>query len=118
MTHVYDESNETKRKEKARQINHDTKMGVLESLEQNELFSDYKPVTHIHDKSNENKSKQKALHINHDTRVVVTDEDGEDKHPGERWSHLWVPNYRPDIGYFSQWDTIKKYPMRIWIYGN
>jgi len=56
----------------------------------------------------ENHSKQKDLHTSLLGKAEVADEDGENKQLSKRWSHLWVPNYKPDIGYFSQWDNVKE----------
>jgi len=38
---------------------------------------------------------------------VVTIEDG-DAPSRNKWSHLWVPNYRPPETSFYQWDTIEQ----------
>jgi len=53
-------------------------------------------------------SKHKVLQVNLAEKAVVPDEDIEDKQLTKRWDHLWVPNYKPDSGYFSQWDSVKE----------
>ena len=53
-------------------------------------------------------SKENELQINYDGGVVITDEDCGDKQSSEKWSYLWVPNYRPDSGYLSHWDSKKE----------
>jgi len=51
-------------------------------------------------------SPQQGLQVSLTEKVVVTDED--DKQLSDRWDHLWVPNYKPDSGYFSYWDIVEE----------
>jgi len=51
------------------------------------------------------RDKQNGVQINHAEIVMVK---GEDEHQSTRWSHLWVPNYKPDSGYFFKWDSVKE----------
>lgn len=39
---------------------------------------------------------------------LVTDDDDGDMHPSNKWSHLWVPNYRPGLAVFTQWDSVEE----------
>lgn len=56
----------------------------------------------------ENHMKQKELQTSHEGKAVVPDEDVENEQVSERWSHLWVPNYKPNSAYFSHWDSVKE----------
>jgi len=35
-------------------------------------------------------------------------ENGGNKQPNNKWSHLWVPNYRPGLSSFSHWDSMEE----------
>jgi len=40
---------------------------------------------------------------------LLNDEDDGDKRPkSNKWSHLWVPNYRPGLNSFSHWDSVEQ----------
>lgn len=74
-----------------------------QSIRCNKTIYDRKPA-HICDSS----SEETEIQMSYDGEVVVTDEESEDKQSSEKWSHLWVPNYRPDPGYFFYWDNMEE----------
>jgi len=39
---------------------------------------------------------------------VLNDEDDGGKQSNNKWSHLWVPNYRPGLSSFSHWDSVEE----------
>jgi len=66
-----------------------------------------------HWKNNEGLNKTNNLVLlqeeqDHEGNDLVTYEDDGDTPSNNKWSHLWVPNYRPGLTSFSQWDSVEE----------
>jgi len=79
--------------------------GIRQKKSQAAKRSRTSPDSKILRRENNQCFQKNGVEINHAGKAIVT---GEDNHQSKRWAHLWVPNYKPDSGYFSEWDSVKE----------